>query len=851
MNKIIYYNELNKDILLNILNNNYKWQHMIICDNKNSYDKIKELIDINFEKNILLLMNDDLILNDIILYNNNIKSLIIYSDNYNNIMNNFLKNFIDNVQIYIISNKLNYKQDLNFMYYFTINSILYSNYKKLTNTELNNKEKRLVHNIINNENACYIKLYDYILLGLLYKQNNNIIITNDNDKYYNLCNEIIKNSEIQINIFNNEYNDNNKNNLIFGNLDFIYDLIKNNKINNIESITIDNLIYENEKLDYILENNNKQLIFICSSSINNKYNKYMKTSKCHFYEINEYNLNYIKKLENLSKKYNILICISSNQIINEFKYTNIYDFKLINSNMEQDELYDIFKNKGLILTCDYDYLKYDLPKFSILINYDIDKELFKNEYLHKLSSYFNKEIFIISFKDFEINQNILKAYDKKLSDIELKYINNLNHSNNITDGSLHKCTLIYILSNLIENNELQALLICKNNESCNIIYNDIIELTKYTKLKIGLSNINDNNLTILNEEEYLNILPFNNYKTLIINHDVYNEKINNTFNKNIIILSEYRPKDNKYCCYSYIDSNLYNNYISFINKPLNNKQFKTLYLISNHKDVYRSELYEYILLGLINYNKNNKYIICYDIDTCLKYYEICKLLTKSTKIKVNVYDIDNSLDNDLIILTYESFYELMKNNKISNINSITIDNMNLLENNEKIDYILENKSKDTQLILISKTRINNKYIDKCNSEKRMCCMISLNNDNKIDNILKLINTKLDYIDNEEYNSLICFSSIEEMEKTKEILLSKNINCYIINKNMTQKELNDIFKNFKENNILLTVDYDYEFVYIKNYIFLINYDIDDKIFNDNYISILSEHANRIFIQVSFK
>jgi hypothetical protein len=415
--RIIINDKLDKYTLMDIFNNmeeNNKLQCIILYKDE-SYIKIyEEIVDIiynnnyniNIDDNIIISTIDNILLNDKIILDD-LKYIVINYCEHN--IFEFINKVSQNNQIkFILIKDININNNLTYDI-FIMNPILYNNYIKSINNNLSNKQLEYIHKILKNENQCFIKFYEYIILAILNKKNTNIIVSDDCNKYYDISKKIISNNvKIKINLCYN-YNDFNINdNLTIMNFNIFYDLINDNKLNNIESITIDNInsLKINDKIDNLF--NNTQLIFISNCLVNDIYKKYFKNiinkyiyvGKC-FLNNNEDKLIKIFNLLSEFKNYmplNNFLCISSlDNIDNIQKYlqSNNLDCKIINSNMNQKELNIILNNNNFLLTSDYDYTDKYLHKFYCIFNYDIDVDTDFNTYHHYFSSYLGNECNII------------------------------------------------------------------------------------------------------------------------------------------------------------------------------------------------------------------------------------------------------------------------------------------------------------------------------------------------------------------------------------------------------------------------------------------------------------------------
>jgi superfamily II DNA/RNA helicase len=264
------------------------------------------------------------------------------------------------------------------------------------------------------------------------------------------------------------------------------------------------------------------------------------------------------------------------------------------------------------------------------------------------------------------------------------------------------------------------------------------------------------------------------------------------------------------------------------------------------------------LLGILNNLSENitnqAIIISPTRELSNQIYNVATQLNKFTKMTINLCiggtDIKNNIKElrktNLIIGTIGRLYHMISDKKIymNNMKCIILDEADVLlsDNNidDKLKYILDNKTMDTQLILISATMSNNVF-NFCNKYMKENYNKLLLKNNEV--VLKLISQFYINVEKEEYKfdtlldlynlistsqTIIFSSSIKKVEWLSEQLQLNNFPITTIHSNMTQIERNQVIEEFREGKtrILLTTDLLSRGIDIPLVNMVINYDLPD-------------------------
>jgi proline dehydrogenase len=501
----------------------------------------------------------------------------------------------------------------------------------------------------------------------------------NNKKYINNIFNNISNIKYHNNdIYNIKLNNHNNNNNMNNNMNFYLKdtLNKNINIYNNNNIKLNNVYNNNDiyniKLNHVYNNN-----FYLKNTLNKNINRYIKNNYINIKNNNNYNYNNyrydnnINNNDNLNNKNNNYKKSNNNEDNNndnkhdkcnkKINKYNILDIEKARHIYKNVYTYDLIKNIIYLRSCNNDLIRKYATKIILLNNKIITKMIkytyFKyfcgGESLKDIRMYNiiikNKDVHNIhSMLDYSIEQNIKniknifidnilyakkmnQQYNKKLYNIDFKYINhdNINNNSDISNDT-----------KLINNNNNIKRSIKGNNIDNNIMINNnnkMIDIINKNKYKNNSSN-NVINFTVIkltaifNNELLKKITKILMYcKSIKKNTQHYNGLIQKYLPNNLIILNYQPPINNIY------DFNNKNN----IPQPLNNDEIDILN--NNINDLY----------SICDVSINNKISLVIDaeqyyyqvainyiyINICMKYNNIESMINNETSLIYNTYQL--------------------------------------------------------------------------------------------------------------------------------------------------------------------------------------------------------------------
>ena len=423
------------------------------------------------------------------------------------------------------------------------------------NIDLNLNKKCSICNKKNNEKikCCNKNCNNFFHIDCIIKKPENLI--KKIDKIFIYCENhknLIINNNLQIKkdeliLQYKKFLDDNKNNLIYSNLDST-----------------------NFSLDFDFENNENYILSSIDSVQEIEYNKNNKKDSL----IEEEENNKIKQniFTNNSRKIVIKIAHSNFNEINfdkqnennfNFDLITIFNYKLLNEKINKNKI-------------DIDYNKFMKKKFFNYYNFDINKAI-------------NVHFQSINFQELK---NILN-YNKKIVDNNNNNNNNYNNNNNnnnfiekknfkeneklFENLKKNKIILTKIIKNENENNKIDNYIFYKINNKKTLKFLGFILLNELSYYQFNLENFvnypKKNDLNYLNNclkksEEILNIIQqdSNKIKEKIINQNFHNKKF--IFSLNSINQIGYKDLNNKVKNKIFF-SNLINKFYNSINSNIN------------------------------------------------------------------------------------------------------------------------------------------------------------------------------------------------------------------------------------------------------------------------------------------
>lgn len=825
--KFINEKNINKKLSLILYNKNYLINTKINKKKLIIYNNliIKQLYNFKTKK---------LILNKLLIFNYNNKSIIInkkkynikqyqkYDINYNyilkiyNIYYYFLLNTLKNLNINkILKNK-------NFIYLFfnifnKIQNLFFKNnlnYKILKNKNItNNYIKPLL--LVENNNKILNKTYIKNI------KNNLIILFQLIFNYYKLCNNIKKNSNkykifykflindlIIIYLNNSNYNIkkniNNYINIYIKNYYIILKFKNNIKLNYFSLKYLKTKLIQTNKIKY----NNIKILLNKSNTNINTYNKVEIIPTFNIINNNINNLKLIVKFKNKyfktnfkNKKFKIL---KKNQIIikNKKKYYKIFILKtkkiksLNKKNKKFKNKSNLIKKSNILknLKLNYKNLNYYLKNYK---NYHI-KYIYNSSIIKNVI--YNKSLLILQ------NPNKIKNLHKFNKNLKIKLkskkklINKIKINTNFKIKSENKNDYKIILKPFIKTKYTFKILNLK------YIINKQLKIKKF--IQIHLNYFKRQHLLELHTTKYiyknklLKNYYFNNKKQFIF----YNINNKQLFNYQLKINNKYFYKNQ---CLHRINLNITN--IEFYNKiALFN------YYLTNSKNNY-NEISRKLYFDINSYSNNIK--------------KIAKNKFKTINKKKNTL-INKYLNTNILLLNYLKFTKILLKlhlKKLNKKNKSKKHIKNLLYKQYKLNIFYLSNFKDNNNKLLKKFNINlNKNI-KLNTKKyyhlifkliyfnKNINTISFNNNFKyyiiLNNLLKIqnnanINNFINYYNNIKilkYNNILSYLYLQKLLKTK-----NNNNKYkIINYNIIYNYFNLYNNNNKiniNNNKLIHLSY---------------------------------------------
>lgn len=757
--------------------NDYNMDHKLINSNDDLLllfmDNIK-LYD-NEIKN-LQLTNDDIldiiknILNDInyefqlstntkLIKLNSIKFSNLFSYNENNCIN--FNNFNPNKIIGL--NALNFSGKSSI-----IDSILFALYNK---TSRGNK----IQNINKNNYSTKVNLntnndnYEIIRKGKL--ENDKLkttILINKNGKPYSLLNKTDYNKEV-LDIITNYDNFINSSIIFQNNQGFIdlNDEDRKNLLFKIFNLDIFQILYKRIKL-YLKDNNF-----------------------------------YYKKLLEDKQKYNNVNIYKISKLRESYIQIQLNHIQKIKTIYENEYLKLLKNNKQIKIIDNYDDKNYN-KDINILSTSNIKLEKLKN-ILNELI--IKKENIENIINNFELNNDENNKLKNDLKNITLNSKINyykINKINNITNNIIDNENIIIIFNKYI--NEYNIYDIIKEKEIINLKIDNI--KNKILFIKNNLNTLNNNYLNYVNYE-------FDPKCSYCVKNNTTKEKLNIESNikiqKNVLIekqekLNKLLITQNEFKNYN----DLINNFYKIINIIKNSNELNYKIIKNNYNKLIETiniknnyNIIKYSINGMYIFNKN-KYS---KINNCISYV---KNIIK--ELKINIKNIEDKTNSYIEYINNKDY--IIKCNEVKNkIDEYTIKYSNIFENLVSIkikNATLEEKEK-FKIELINKIKIQEKQVKILSFIKKLITKYNIFN-NIINNILNIITTEINNILTNITNFTIDINynnNVIEINKNNIIDNNKKLNVKLLC-GFEKESLNLIFKivlnklnmNFKTNFLII-------------------------------------------------
>ena len=834
------------NILLNIniikkFNMNYIFNSIFITNTK--FNIFKFFNFSHFFDLIINLSNFDISLIQDLNFNLLNFDIINFEDNINYIINHFINNEINfiNIKILYIKTFLILIKNKEFFEIFVENLqdiiiIFFKEIKLIDDLEIKLNLFELLFNIIFNKPNNPNFLYN--------KEINNFIKENS---FYNNIDYLIKLINIYSNFLYN--NNNNKNNF---NINYIiFDYISNIlvKTNEIYEYFFENIL---NKLLNILVNDLSINIFENIIIIILKEFEIIKNSKIEKINFHLINIQYIPFMKDFlfiiyiilknskinSKIKNIIEEIFSNYLtINE---KNIYNQKIEYEFIKLDT-FKILKN----------FYKYKLNKY--IYNYN-DQQFMDiiNNYINYLNieyyMFMNNLIYKTDFTNIKKNLNKLFYFTKK---------------NILDNGKITEKLKLKILNLLhIFNEKLKEESIKEFNDNNNNKNNNINENNYNINLNIDLKNIENVNLDENEKKKFIEFLKTteknindNKKKKIDLKNDKNNEKKNNyleRFEKLNIYVSRFLFKERNKKFYTKLKKNIFI-YGDWTDTKLFKKNLKNNHFKYKFKHFFTMNFIHPFLKPVLDFN------IYYDnknLKNAFKDYnkkEYKYNFYYENIFKNNVYneideEIENSFNkkNDLNI-SNEINEEIYVNNNFLNINNNDNEVDSLMEKNiteiKKNDDSLEKKKKNLEIeneIINANCYANQNENKIIFDDAEIEGEINKDLNNNINNISKNSN-KIKEENKDNINIIQKENNLKKLEKNIEIKDNIiEIKDNIINNDLEEDENPDEEDELEENN--QKIQFQNQILKILN-----NEDEKDKIFNNNKNNINSQKTHKKHIK----
>ena len=649
---------------------------------------------------------------------------------YDNILNNKTNNI----------SKAKYKFNIN-------NNLL------LTTNDFFNIKKSIVENsnrIFTSNNRKYSNKLKLDNTSLIKKQTSNITnkINCKTEYFKKKTGENIKNNKTKMSYkaYDTTYNN-------------IYDSksskVKNNLLSNYNILNYGNKILDKKyEDDELLSDQIKYYLFKISKTYKKSHN-FLKTLKNELLDTNLNNTN--------GKKYKRRDSIKEGEL-DSFKNIITNNPEIIKLARILEEKLRKFKDKNSFsLSCNKK--KSTLSNNSSIFDKDDNDEIINNNNnnnnnnLVRNKSIINKINSVLSSNEF-INMDNKSNY-KQLSSKFIKTFNNdNNNNNNISSLSINYNSNSYNNNNVSSNKYSNNILNNLKNSNYDLIYN-------YNKIKDNNKKKhfkNNNRIDINNKSVY------DNYnKPTYINKK--NKNLSNQLSYSASNSLSYSNKNNELLLTNYNNNNNNNNNTTLRNKA----RFKTMRSQSIKKLLNKKNIYNKKTSSILN---TNKYPSLKDVENIIE-----------TKKKLSTFINPSSFKNKSLFVN-----SLKKNSNInlSNINSITKENINkLLFNNKFIKNVnlnvLKNNGKKVNIYNYknifniesnhntTKAIKNNKNINKSNNK---CCITSkvnykISSINSMKKNLKSSKSHKNYNDNKLYYSIPYNPKLQTIKDHKESIINHN------------------------------------------------------------------------------
>jgi DNA repair exonuclease SbcCD ATPase subunit len=749
----------------------------------------------------LINSNDDLLLlfmDNIKLYDNEIKNLQLTNDDILDIIKNILNDI--NYEFQLSTNtkliKLNSIKFSNLFSYNENNCINFNNFNPNKIIGLNalnfsgkssiidsilfalyNKTSRgnKIQNINKNNYSTKVNLntnndnYEIIRKGKL--ENDKLkttILINKNGKPYSLLNKTDYNKEV-LDIITNYDNFINSSIIFQNNQGFIdlNDEDRKNLLFKIFNLDIFQILYKRIKL-YLKDNNF-----------------------------------YYKKLLEDKQKYNNVNIYKISKLRESYIQIQLNHIQKIKTIYENEYLKLLKNNKQIKIIDNYDDKNYN-KDINILSTSNIKLEKLKN-ILNELI--IKKENIENIINNFELNNDENNKLKNDLKNITLNSKINyykINKINNITNNIIDNENIIIIFNKYI--NEYNIYDIIKEKEIINLKIDNI--KNKILFIKNNLNTLNNNYLNYVNYE-------FDPKCSYCVKNNTTKEKLNIESNikiqKNVLIekqekLNKLLITQNEFKNYN----DLINNFYKIINIIKNSNELNYKIIKNNYNKLIETiniknnyNIIKYSINGMYIFNKN-KYS---KINNCISYV---KNIIK--ELKINIKNIEDKTNSYIEYINNKDY--IIKCNEVKNkIDEYTIKYSNIFENLVSIkikNATLEEKEK-FKIELINKIKIQEKQVKILSFIKKLITKYNIFN-NIINNILNIITTEINNILTNITNFTIDINynnNVIEINKNNIIDNNKKLNVKLLC-GFEKESLNLIFKivlnklnmNFKTNFLII-------------------------------------------------